>query len=482
MVLSRSHEVEVMRGPMGSQRQVAFHSNKSPEPRPKFLSWSNPNNPPNFLALDMARPKQKTPNPISAAVKEWLVQSYPHLPAVKSTEAETLIVEAPKRWVTYEPMVLLPSGSFTSPTWKETMAKISNECRDDLWKSILRQIGSKTAEKTTHLAVNDGIPLTVAAHPGPEDAAQSRDKHGEENTLRSPIGLRTLYGDFGPDTVRSCGAVSDGDLDAAFWTSTKQNGIYQTWAPRWTMFSRGNVKEKARLLAFHDLQPRAAGDEEPRPLLQHRARPRAALKGAWAVDLYAGIGYFVFSYARLGLRVLCWELNPWSVEGLRRGARANGWSVRVVQGEDLARPTRELVPGEEDEGEDGADIVVFLEDNQQAARRVGELRSRGFGLPVAHVNCGLLPRSDGSWEAARDIIRGGGREGWAHLHENVGARDVERRRHEIQGLLDGLDRRDGAHPTAEVEHVELVKTFAPDVWHCVFDVYITRSSDKSSPR
>ena len=24
----------------------------------------------------------------------------------------------------------------------------------------------------------------------------------------------------------------------------------------------------------------------------------------------------------------------------------------------------------------------------------------------------------------------------------------------------------------EVEHVELVKTFAPGVWHCVFDVHI----------
>lgn len=403
----------------------------------------------------MARSKQKPPNPISAAVKGWLAaqSQHPCLSPAGSPEADALVAEAPKRWVTYEPMVLLPSGSFTSPRWKETLAELSDECRDDLWRRVLHRIGSKTAEKTTHLAANDGIPPTVTA-------AQAHEQHDHENILRSPVGLRILHGDFGPDAVPSRG-LSDGDFDAALWASTKQNGIHQTWAPRWTMFSRGNVKEKARLLAFHERHP-----------------SRDAPRGAWAVDLYAGIGYFVFSYARLGLRVLCWELNPWSVEGLRRGARANGWSVRVVQTEeDLARPTRDLVSGDGD----GVDIVVFLEDNQHAARRVQELRSHGLGLPVAHVNCGLLPRSDGSWEAARDILLGGGREGWAHLHENVGARDVERRRHEIQDLFDGLDRRDGAGPTAEVEHVELVKTFAPDVWHCVFDVYITRSSDIKQP-
>lgn len=419
----------------------------------------------------MARSKQKPPNPISAAVKEWLVAQPPHLhlPAIESTAAEALIAEAPKRWVTYEPMVLLPSGSFTSPRWQETLAELSDECRDDLWRRILHRVGSKTAEKTTHLAANDGIPLTVtAAQPRPEDAAQTHEPHDQENILRSPVGLRILYGDFGPDTVQSH-AVSDEDFDAALWASTKQNGIRQTWAPRWTMFSRGNVKEKARLLAFHEQQ-------------QQQLEARPAPRGAWAVDLYAGIGYFVFSYARLGLRVLCWELNPWSVEGLRRGARANGWSVRIVRGGELARPTRELVQDRGDGEEDGADIVVFLEDNQHAARRVAELRSHGLGLPVAHVNCGLLPRSDGSWEAARDILLGGGQEGWAHLHENVGARDVDRRKHEIQSLFDELDGRDGASPTAKVEHVELVKTFAPDVWHCVFDVYITRSSDKNSLR
>lgn len=440
----------------------------------------------------MARPKQKPPNPIATAVREWIEQSPSRqdLPALTPAEADALVAEAPKRWVAYEPMVLLPSGSFTTPRWRDVLASASEECRDDLWRKILHRIGSKTVEKTTHLAANDGIPLTVAAHPGGPDedaAAQSKAQQGEENILRSPIGLRTLHGDFGPETTRRP-AVSDEDFAVALWVSTKQNGIHQTWAPRWTMFSRGNVKEKARLLAFHQHNEQPSRAPPPPPPLPHRRSGAEALRGAWAVDLYAGIGYFVFSYARLGLRVLCWELNPWSVEGLRRGALANGWSVRVVRGEDLARPTRDVVC--EGDGDDAADIVVFLEDNQRAAERVQELRAGGGGddfrgLPVAHVNCGLLPRSDGSWAAARGIILGGGREGWAHLHENVGVKDIEGRRCEIQGLFDKWDRQDGnatGPPTAAVEHVELVKTFAPDVWHCVFDVYITRSSGNSSPR
>lgn len=419
----------------------------------------------------MARPKQKQPNPISAAVREWLDQSPPDLATIESDNVDQLVAEAPRRWVIYEPLVLLPSGSFTSPLWRDTLARVAAECRDDLWRRVLHRIGQKTPEQTTHLAVNDGIPLTIAAHLGPgEGAGDLSQQESSENILRSPIGLRTLYGDFGPEAVDRF--VSDEDFNQAFWASTKQNGIHQTWAPRWTMFSRGNVKEKARLLAFHE-RPRVIPDDEKKePCFPHRVRSGATLKGTWAVDLYAGIGYFVFSYAKMGMKVLGWELNPWSVEGLRRGAQANGWSVKVVQGDDLTRPTQELVSG-------GDTMVVFLENNQEAPRRIKELRAHNLDLPVLHVNCGLLPRSDDSWPAARGIL-GGDSGGWLHLHENVGVKDIESRRAEVRALFDAWDQQDGVNCTAKVEYVELVKTFAPDVWHCVFDVYITRSSDNST--
>lgn len=440
----------------------------------------------------MPRHKPKPPNPISAAIQEWFDHhSREDLTAtIPPAALETLLTQAPKRWVVYEPMVLLPSGSFTSPAWQATLTAASAPSKDVLWRTILRNIGAKSAEKTTHLAVNDGIPLTVTTAAAAESPSQAA---ATDNILRSPIGLRTLHGDFGPSSFSSTtntgprrGSPSQADFERAFWVSTKQNGVLQTWAPRWTMFSRGNVKEKTRLLGFHDADgsptatATATDQQEPSPLA-HRARrlsPRSC-----AIDLYGGIGYFVFSYARLGLRVLCWELNPWSVEGLRRGAIANGWVVRVVEGEEeLRRPTREVVG----QGEGGG-IVVFLEDNREAARRVRELRACGgdddWALPVVHVNCGLLPRSDDSWEAAREILGGGGNEdGWLHLHENVGVKDIESRRAEIQSLFDGWDQQDGGDGAAKVEHVELVKTFAPDVWHCVFDVYITKSRSIIAPR
>ncbi|KAI3399250.1 hypothetical protein diail_7412 [Diaporthe ilicicola] len=409
----------------------------------------------------MPRTRSKPPNPTSAAVHEWFDSHSPQV-SVLTTDVDTLVAEAPKRWVTYEPMVLLPSGSFTSPTWQNVLSAVPPDCSNVLWETVLRHIGDKTREKVTHLAANDGIPLTVATQPAAaERCAQSSPKEQQqhENVLRSPIGLRILHGDFGPPETPGRTVTGD-DFDRAFWASTKQNGIHQTWAPRWTMFSRGNIKEKARLLAFHDA-PGPSGDGALQ--LAHRVLPRTMLSKSWAVDLYAGIGYFVFSYARLGMRVLCWELNPWSVEGLRRGARHNGWPVKIVQGPDLTRPTHELVS-------DGDRIVVFLENNAEAARRVQELRSRGGDLPVRHVNCGLLPRSDDSWEAARAIL-GRAEDGWLHLHENVGVNDIANRRDEIQGLFDEWDGRDGAERAAKVEDVELVKTFAPDVWHCVFDVY-----------
>ncbi|KAI1097957.1 S-adenosyl-L-methionine-dependent methyltransferase [Jackrogersella minutella] len=397
------------------------------------------------------RKKLPSQNPIEAAITTWYHSTT--LSQQSQSRLDLLVARAPKRWTVYEPMVLLPAGSFEADVWKELLPGLAPGQADVLWVQILAGISRKTGglgANLTHLAINEGIPA-IHHNSGEEHSHEritAKISEASENILRSPTGLRILHGDFGPASVDGTAL----DFERAFWVSTRQNGVFQTWAPRWTMFSRGNIKEKARLLDFRKAK---------------HSENEMVLKDTWAIDLYAGIGYFTFSYAKLGMRVLCWELNPWSVEGLRRGAEGNGWPVRVVKDEaDLKLPTEELVRG-------GEQIIIFLEDNTHSARRIRELSE----LNVLHVNCGLLPTSDASWKDAWDISdRSKRKETWLHLHENVGAADIAKRREEIEQYFLDLGRRDGSKRMARVEHTELVKTFAPGVWHCVFDLYITKSS------
>jgi len=490
------------------------------------------------------KPQRKKQNPIEAAIHLWYEK---HAEQLRNQhDVSDLVAQAPKRWTAYGPLVLLPAGSFTTPAWRDALSSTTetftilgepgnNEEKAEndkdsrgpllLWKSILNEISGSPIAKLTHLAINEGIPLHSKSSNGEAGA------DGRENILRSPGGLCMLYGDFGPSTLLSTSAagipevkrvtlagnsalqavqVTQEDFSRAFWVSTKQNGIMQIWAPRWTMFSRGNIKEKARLLGFHH---NAAGPrQDDGSHLSHRVVPVERRKGAVVVDLYAGIGYFAFCYASLGFRVFCWELNPWSVEGLRRGAEANGWSVKVVV------PSSRATEAETDDEEEEEDIllrdilagnetiVVFLEDNMRAAgriRRLDELTTREReqreameevveyakeeshgGLrqrDVMHVNCGLLPSSEGSWETAWDIASQA-RQVWFHIHENVGASDIDARKERIQQWFAErvANACNGGGVKAElcVEHVEMVKTFAPGVWHCVFDLYAKRCLDK----
>lgn len=384
-------------------------------------------------------PKPKAQNPTDIAIKEWLNPLPSELLESISSTVEALISSAPKRWTAYPPMVLLPAGSFTSSEWTNILSITSPSQQSSLWTSILKEISKREGKGIfTHLAVNAGIPLSMTT--------TSTQDETQENILRTPSGLIMLLGDYGPDLSPNHEPTTE-EFNSAFWVSTKQNGITQIWAPRYTMFSRGNIKEKARLLDFHNVSK----SEEAKT-------SKEEIAGSVAVDLYAGIGYFVFSYVAMGMkRVVGWELNPWSVEGLRRGAIANGWSVKVVKRGEA------FIEGEER-------IVVFQEDNGVVGERIKDENVRRIvGEKVLHVNCGLLPASTPVWEIALGFL---GKRGWLHLHENVGVNEVLQRKKEIASRF--CEWEEGAKDSriVEVEHVEQVKTFAPGVWHCVFDVFI----------
>ncbi|KAG6056470.1 hypothetical protein E4U17_002169 [Claviceps sp. LM77 group G4] len=434
----------------------------------------------------MPKPHPSSSNPIQTALSKWIATISP--PDDTDNGAfthwqQTLLDNAPKRFTVYEPMALLPAGSFSNLPWTAELFRHSTPIIHALWTLLLQELSKngKSKQPLTHLAVNEGIPLLQSV-PGTRPM-----QAGEDNVMRRPNSLRILHGDFGPSEPNS--PPSEVDFAEAFWVSTKQNGIVQTWAPRWTMFSRGNVKEKARLLEFPAVsRRRPPPPPSPSPSLPLSSSSSSAAVTAaaaaedtsvWAVDLYAGIGYFAFCYAKLGMRVLCWELNPWSVEALRRGAELNKWSVDVFH-----EPTARGVSTEEI-SRSQARIVVMAEDNGFARARIEDMKTseegmgRGWLRHVRHVNCGLLPSSRLTWDCALFVTRSATpiqqqqqQQSWLHLHENVGESDIESRKGEIETLLANNLEEKGLGRRIRVAGVEKVKTYAPGVWHCVFDVVV----------
>ncbi|KAI4607545.1 hypothetical protein J4E80_009658 [Alternaria sp. BMP 0032] len=361
---------------------------------------------------------------------------------------EALVTAFPDGYSVYKPMLLLPHNALSTAPWRTltTTYSADSDKMIPVWRDMAISVGA------THVAINAPIPISTSS-----TSASSTTPAGEDNILRSPTNLTPLYGNFGPaPTSQTITSPSATDFADALWVTARQNGIWQTWAPLYTMFSRGNVNEKARILnlpSVNDLDVAST-----------------------AVDLYAGIGYFAFSYKKSGDRrnagikqVACWEINPWSVEGLRRGAEMNGWTCRVLKDTDIARLRGS--PSRDDSYLDQADLLVFQTGNESAETDYALLPSPK--PPVRHVNLGLLPSSKLSWGVAVAMLdkQLGG---WIHVHENVGVNDIETRRKVVEEEFQSLvDKRDAvAGRKALVEHVEKVKMYAPGVVHCVFDVVI----------
>ena len=382
-----------------------------------------------------------------AAVDEWLK----YLPTSARTRWKDMKSSGKKVGYTlYHPMLLLSPASFSKYLSDDELSKHLSHLYECLSKRC----------NITHIAINAPIPAKYAT----ESAKAS------QNTMRSPSGLLPLYGDFGP-ALPALHVPSSEDFESAFWCSTMQNGIYQTWAPRYSMFSKGNISEKTRIL--HLAQKRSFSSSPDTSEIIYTAELSSA------VDLYAGIGYFAFSYAKAGLsQVLCWEINPWSVEALRRGALRNQWKVMIVRDDEendiLSQKVHEERPR----------LLVFEESNERASERIKALLCRQPLLhsiaPLRHVNCGYLPSSEDSWKTAVDILDtyAGG---WIHVHENIGQSDIKDRKveivHAIQRLADGKvalasEANRGRSYSVWCEHLEHVKSYAPGVIHCVLDVFI----------
>lgn len=361
---------------------------------------------------------------MNRAVSEWARNA---IPTPSPDDQDSLAKQLGRSYTVYGTLLLLPSLSSDTSPWK-SIEQRGHGAQEALFRCIAKHM------KITHIATTKPIP------PRNDDLQES------ENVVRSPAKFTPLYGDFGPPMKDDPPTLQD--FEAEYWTTAKQNGISQTWAPRRIMFSRGNIKEKARILEL----PTVAEAVE---------QGRESGRGCVAVDLYAGIGYFTFSYAKAGVdKVLCWDLNPWSIEGLRRGAVTNKWQALL---HDVGSEVSEIAQSD-------ARLLVFNESNECACERVKAMRQ--YLPPVRHVNCGLLPTSKGSWETAFAVLDSESG-GWVHVHENFDQREIEQKSEEVrlefQRLLDETDKRSG---NVALELINRVKTYAPGVYHVVLDIYI----------
>ncbi|KAI9751280.1 MAG: hypothetical protein M4579_006133 [Chaenotheca gracillima] len=357
-------------------------------------------------------------------------------PGMQPSDPLKKVTDLAPSYIVYKPMALFAPGSFDSDLWKTFEVEDNKALQLELYKKIAEALD------VTHIAVNAPIQIFIEAD------------GGVANIQRRPTEIRPLYGDFGQVTTMD---PTSEEFNRMLWVTDKHHGIAEVWAPLYTMHSRGNINEKSRLL---DMLNREVAPDYP---------PKST-----AVDLYAGIGYFAFCYAKAGMaKVLCWELNPWSVEGMRRGSRINKFKIQTFGKEQLAEKNFQLrLEAQTGSIYDKPDdqILAFEEDNMNAVARVTVLRAHI--PPIRHVNCGLLPTSEPSWPLAVQIvdpIKGG----WIHVHLNARDTEIVDRCEEVFRKFEVLVMEHiGTRFEARCESLSKVKSFAPSVFHYVIRIRV----------
>ena len=335
-------------------------------------------------------------------------------------DEETILqLSIPKKWSIYPPLVLFPMNSFDGDIWKRVFGQVD---KSEFFQHILGYISTLSSSQLTHMAINQPII--------------------ESDVMRRPFNITPVYGDFGPDPSYDMWEhPTDDNLKEAFWCSVVQNGIYQTWAPKYTMFSRGNIKEKARVLKFDDI------------------------KSNTVIDMYCGIGYFSLSYLKAGAGELFgWELNPWSIEGFIRALKHNKFYnyVKFKQGDDFNYTIYQTLR------KSGVNIFLFEENNGHIIERFSTFPPND--MKVAHVNLGLLPSSQGSWEVTKEVLEkyNSFPTPMVHIHENVHVDDFQK--FQLEAKEKFLQNNSAQ---VVIKHLEKVKTFAPSIWHIVVDLQMT---------
>jgi tRNA wybutosine-synthesizing protein 2 len=331
------------------------------------------------------------------------------------------------------------------------------------WSDLLSHLDSDETDSIFFATCDHRLTHPSTAFPPPElprhDSGVSDVSVKEEDTepLRRP-------NDASPPPANSAANCkkeqpTQDDFNNAVWASTKQNGIVQNWAPRYTASLHHNTTESARILHMSSVRSAVVAQNTS--------------KACTAVDLASGTGFFAFSHAAGGTqKVLCWDANPWSIEGLRRGAIKNGWHVRVHSGDRL--PDRSIKVHSKTR------VVAFVESGDKALVRIQSLRDSL--PPVRHVNCGVLPTTRESREIAAAVLdpRLGG---WIHVQETYRMEEVvcgaNETRAEFETIVKGLDRERGYLTNVKgvkrvpvVQYIQRGGSNVPGMFHCIVDIHI----------
>ena len=427
---------------------------------------------------NVSKPKQGL-DVLSEAIRNHLTSLDQQVFTGADYTIDDLITKLPHHYSIYGQLLILPANIFSITEWSDF---ITNRLKKNQYDGMFAAVAQ--AFHVTNIAIQSFIP-------GGLDFKVGNDSMNTTANIQRRPDIIPVFGEFGTFVQ---GEPAAQDFQDAFWVSAKQNGIVQVWAPLYTMFSRGNIKEKARILNLPSVT----------------TPPAESVSGQCAVDMYAGIGYFAFSYVKAGVeKVLCFEINPWSVNGLKRGAIANGWKFITVEEEEVASSGIGWKKGHIAEPE--ARLLVFQANNRWARKVVDTFRDE---LPtIRHVNLGLLPSSEGSWRDAVYLLdeKEGG---WLHLHQNLrDDKHFETSTEDIRKQIEiyaknrwsgkttqnhGHDIATSMSVSAQLQHVEKVKSYAPGkfalthslflfshstlgVVHCVLDIYMKPNLSEHTP-
>ncbi|KAG0100753.1 hypothetical protein BGZ93_005320 [Podila epicladia] len=440
-----------------------------------YLTWLDSNLFTTPRHLLVQTPYEKLKDGLTKFLTPYLT-SWPSNSQISIDSLPALLASIPQKWEHYSDFTLLPPAAFLAEPWPQVLGHLlqldhqsqqqgSSEpsIMDHLERLVQDALGS------THIARKAIIPVQdILRRPKIRPLTGDWGIHSQfKSWIEHDTALLDHHNVQDQPQVEALTHATDAEptpenFGSAYWAMTCQNHVWYSWAPMFTMFSAGNITEKERVA-------------HSRPIFDARDKV--------VVDLYAGIGYFTLVYLlHAGARTVhACEWNPWSVEGLARGADRNGirWSKVSSLEDSVAANRQESNPAQGQESAPSkqaqrtpkklskpaplGNLVIYPGDNAQWISC--------FENQAHHVNLGLIPSAELGWVlGVRALCPKEG--GYLHVHHNIRVGEEESFR---SYLLKSLEQQFAEWKTGQVwelhiRHMENIKSFAPLVFHYVADV------------